>query len=662
MATDYLLPIEKFLIDKVKEHFPDFDTREGTAFRDMVIKPMIVFLQPFRDQVNVLKRNMSLQNFEQMTEEEMDALVANIFVTRKGGVKSEGTVRVYMLAAQQTSFSTDVQFQTATGLIFNPEETISFTAEEIALNIDGLYYYADVPSVAQEEGVEYNIDAHSIVFISGGPPGIVKVDNLSAFALGIDNEDNATLKYRSENAIVTRDLVTKRSISATLLAEYNTLREVAVIGFGDDEMQRDILTAIMDLLVVVEQRYFGSVTGDGTVFSDVDPGDPIDFVDIGIKPGHEIVILSGADAGKHTIKSVTSATTLELYDTLTLRSNIEYGIDGLAIVDDYHIGGKVDIYADTTSLEEKTFFIDVAQEINNLAEGSPVGVTLPVVGIASMIAVDPITHDPLSPSATYTLWPEHTRITSDKGTGEITAGTTFQDNDTADPVDFITLGVQPGYKLVIVDGLEAGTYTIESVDTATQLTLTLVETLTVRPNVNYRIEVSDYRLETSDADTRLSVNEEVRIRLLQTDVAGDRYFIGETLKVNYYADTSISEYQQYVTNELNRVVTADLLVRRCLPAFVDIDITYRGDLSEENFVAVVEEFIDKMKIGATFEASDLVATLYFFDVDYIENDFLIRCDKYGLDGTLTHEESEVSVSIDRTSKFVARNITATKLV
>ena len=652
--ADFQLPIEKFLVQKIQEHFPDFDLREGTAFRDMLIKPMLIFMQPYRDQVNVLKRNQALQNFETMIDEEMNALASNIFVTRRGGVNSEGVVRVYITAAAQVSFSTTVQFQTTTGLVFNPKTAISFTAEELALNVDGLYFFADVPCVAANEGEEYNIAAHAIVFISGGPSGVAKVDNLAAFAKGINIEDNATLQDRAKTSIAIRDLVIKKSISAVMLENFNTLREVAVIGFGDPEMERDVISTILELLITVDERDTGDVT-TGITFEDNDIIDPIDFVALGIQPGHRLVILSGADAGNHTIKAVLGPKELQLYDTLTVRTGVNYGLDGMVITDRFHIGGKVDVYVDTTKLEEDTFYLDPASELNPLVVPT---VTLPVIGIKNLSEVDPATHEQILPVEDHTLWPEHTRIIGDFLTGAVTGtGNTFDDNT----VDFITTGVKPGFSVYIIDGLDAGSHVIDNVANAHRLILH--DSLTVRNDVNYRVEANDYRLETTNPDTRLSINDEVRIRLLQNDPLNpNRYFIGSTLGATYYTDTTIAEYQAYVQNDLNRVVTTDILIRRCLPIFIDLHIDYRGTAVEADVINIIREFIDSLKIGSPLQASDIIATLYFFNIDYVANDFLIQAYKYNLDGSVTPDSSTIEIVSNRTSKYIPRNITVTKMV
>jgi hypothetical protein len=653
--ANFQLPIEKFLVQKVQEYFPSFDLREGTAFRDMMIKPMIIFMQPYRDQTNVIKRNLSLQNFEIMRDEEMNALVSNLFVNRRGGVKAEGTIRVYMTAASQVSFSTETQFQTSTGLIFSPKETISFTAEELALNIDGLYFYSDVPCIAEKEGNEYNIDAHAIVFISGGPTGVSKVDNLGSFAKGVNIEDNATLQERAKTSIAVRDLVTKRSISSVMLENFNTLKEVAVIGFGDSEMARDVVTAVMDLLVTVDERTTGEITGTGSTFEDNNVDNPINFIELGIQPGHRIVILNGLNAGKHTIKAILNETTLELFDYLTVRVGVVYGVDGFIVRDDYHIGGKVDVYVDTTKLEEDTFYLDPAAEVNSLPSTL---VNLPVVGIKSLLGVNPATHEPLLPEADYTLWPEHTRMTEDLDTGSITgSGITLEDNN----FNFTTANIRPAFSLVILEGLNAGSHMIQSV--VNDHKITIYDVLTSRTNVKYRIEANDYRLETTDPNTRLSASEKVQIRLLQNNPLNpDRYFIGNTLGSVYYTDTSISEYQAFVGNDQNRVVTTDIMIRRCLPTFIDLHIDYKGTITEVDIINVIREFIDGKKIGSTLSASDLISMLYFFNVEYVSNDFIMYAYKYNVDGTVTVEESTLEISSARTSKYIPRTITVTKLV
>lgn len=667
MATDFRPPVEKFLVQKVQEYFPDFDLREGTAFRDMVIKPMTVFLQPYRDQVNVLRRNQSLANFELMNAEELDALVANVFVARRAGTKATGSVRVYLSAAQQVSFSTEVQFQTAAGLIFYPTAQVGFTAEQLALNTDGLYFYCDVPCTAEQAGEDYNVAAHAIVFISGGPSGVVKVDNPAAFALGVDEEDNAHLAKRAENAITVRDLVIKRSISAELLENFTSVREVAVAGFGDAEMNRDTANTVLDLTVVIDKRLTGEISGDGTVFTDRDDLNPIDFLAAGVRPGHYLRIFNDEDAGLHAIEAVTEDT-ITLYDALTVRSDIDYGFDGYAAVDQYHTGGKVDVYVDTTRLEEGTFYLDPADTTNPLAAGSPTGVTLPVVGIKTLIEVDPATHDPLTPIEDHTLWPADTVFVAERTTGEIVLdGGVYYLEDTN--VDFSAVevqgvaGVRSGFTLEITDGEDLGSYEIYAVAGTDNQRLRLTEVLTPRENVHYRVTVSDYTLVSSDEDTRLSSSESLSINLLNTTGGSGsaRYFVGSTLAATFYGDSTVADIQAHIDNEYNRVVTASVLARRCLPTFVDLEITYRGDIAEADLEAAVAEYINGLAIGAIFEASDLVATLYFFEVEYIQNDFLIRATTAELDGTNTYQESSISVTIPRTSKYIARSIVAHKL-
>jgi hypothetical protein len=570
----YSLPIEEFLVTKIQEHFPNFDVRQGTAFRDMVIKPLSVFMQPYRDQANVIKRNLSLENYEAMTGEEMDSLTSNVFVGRRVGTNSEGTVRLYLTEPVAITVTTDTQFQTSDGLIFNPKETMTFTAEEVILNVEGLFYFADVPAVAEESGTQYNIAAHSIVFISGGPTEVVKVDNLTSFSQGVDIEDNATLHQRAKESIAVRDLVIKKAISAVLLENFNTLREIAVAGYGDPEMQRDIITTVMDLRILLEEATTGEIA-NGDEFTDTTKN----WFALGVQVGHKLVVLDSPDAGEYSIIQIVDSNTFEIDTSITNRTGIQYGIDGLAITNDFHIGGKVDTYIDSTGLEEKIVVLAPANEVNPVRTVDPgnyeggIVFSLPVVGIKRIVEIDPSTREELA--------------TLDEGT--------------------------------------------------------------------------DYVFETEDPNTRYSPNELSDITLLETNPLAPKYYIGSTLQVEYYADEQVQAIQTFMDNELNRVVTADMLCRRCVPTFVDLEIRYEGDAEEDDIENVVREFIDGVSIGADLEVSDIISTVYFFNVNFVETPMTIDAYTHNVDGTINHQQSEDRVSIPRTSKYVPRDITATKV-
>jgi len=672
MAT-YQLPIEKFLVTKIQEHFPNFDIRQGTAFRDMLIKPMIILMQPYRDQVNIIKRNLSLQNFEMMSEEEMDALVANVFVERRGGTKSEGTVRVYFAQAVQVTFSTTVQFQTTDGLIFYPKNSISFVAEEVALNTEGLYYFVNIPSIAESEGLQYNIDPHAILFVAGGPDGVVKVDNPSSFALGVDRETNAQLKDRTEKAISVRDLVIKKSISAVLLENFDSLREISVAGFGDPEMNRDVMTTVLDLVSLVDERVTGRADGTTTFIDTAYPPD-IDFYAIGLQPGNRLVILSGPNTGLYPIKAVTGAQSIEVTTNITTEDNVDYGLDGLVTTDQYHIGGKVDVYVDSTKLAEAQVVITPCTITNKLLETNPgnyannIAFVLPVVGMKAIYEADPATLQPLEPIYNSTLWEYFVPVPDGREgyTQSASAGfTSFFDSSSPD-MDFIVTGILPGFYLVITEGPYAGRYMIQDVPPRgspyPNNELIVYGTIPILTNLKYHIEATDYVFESHDPKTRLSVREQVQVRLLQTDPVKPRYYVGSTLDVLYFMDRSVHEVQDFIGEDPNRVVTADMLCRRCIPTFIDFDVVYTGDVDETTLVNVLSTYIDDLTIGSQLQISDMISVAYFFNVNFVNPNIEVHGETRNLDGTTTRQTSNVAITVPRTSKLIPRNIAAAKLI
>ena len=237
-----LIDVEQFMIDTIKTEFPSIDYREGTGFRDLFIKPNALILQSLADEIDTIRQNQSINNAPNMSEDEFDALMANIFVTRRTGQKSTGTVRLLFSETQAVTIASGTLFTSADGLEFITRQSFSFTAEQMALNVLGSFYYVVVNVQSTGFGSDYNIAAGDIVSISGGPTGVVSVENPSAFTGGQRRETNQELALRARFAITVRDLNTEPAIKHILLEQFESLLDVQSIGFGDPEMIRDVLT------------------------------------------------------------------------------------------------------------------------------------------------------------------------------------------------------------------------------------------------------------------------------------------------------------------------------------------------------------------------------------------------------------------------------------
>lgn len=233
--------VKDYLKAKIKEIDPLMDTRDNNGIGDLLIKPVTAILQPVVDEIIRIGDNQSLLNAANMNETELDELVANIFVTRKAGSKARGEVRVFFVDPVAITIPAASEFLTIDGVRFFSLADVTITANQMSLNKDGDFYYVDVLLEAEEVGSAGNIAAGAVVDFPGGPSTLARVENLSPFTGGTDRETNEELVERAKEAITVRDLVSKPAIKTVLLQEFDFIRDMRVIGYGDPEMERDFL-------------------------------------------------------------------------------------------------------------------------------------------------------------------------------------------------------------------------------------------------------------------------------------------------------------------------------------------------------------------------------------------------------------------------------------
>lgn len=238
------LPVVDFIRSRIAEADPDFETRPGTAYHEMFIKPQMLMLQPLNntmDQVLVsqsIRRILAQPDPDSYSESDVDDLVANLYVTRDVGAFSECVVRVYYDSAREKQFPAFSAEFTSSGVSFFNKEDILITASAMALQTEGTLYYMDVPVRSQTEGG----DTLPVGAISGfvNDTEAVRVSNITPATGGLPRETNTQLLQRAQNSIGVRDLETVKGINAILREKFPFVQKIAAIGFGDVEMQRDV--------------------------------------------------------------------------------------------------------------------------------------------------------------------------------------------------------------------------------------------------------------------------------------------------------------------------------------------------------------------------------------------------------------------------------------
>jgi hypothetical protein len=247
--------IAEFLKTRLRQEYPSVSAEDGDAIVDLLINPLSLLLEALKREVSLVKLGQSVNNAATMREEDADALAANFFVTRRSGNFAYGVVRVYYSNPVQVYIPTTVRFSTSSGLNFRPSSAQTFSAATLLLQRSGNYYYVDVQVVAETQGQSYNIPAGSLTSVTS-LTGYTKFTNLFAFSGGTARETNVELLSRVRTSLTERSLNTRRGIVTRIQTQFPTIRSVEVVGYGDPEMQRDVITGTSD----------GHVVAAGTCF------------------------------------------------------------------------------------------------------------------------------------------------------------------------------------------------------------------------------------------------------------------------------------------------------------------------------------------------------------------------------------------------------------
>lgn len=238
------MSVEDQIVARLQEKDPNIDVRPGTAIYEFFVKPLVSILAPLQSEIDDVKTFLSITNAEDMPAGELDQLAGNFFVTRKEGIRSAVTVRIFVNAASDILLDTGAVATATNGQTFTNTEPFTFSESEIVLNQDGELFFFDVVMVSLEKTEEANIEADEIVSINTLVPGFDSITNPFPSVGGQREETNEELVERIKTSIALRNLVTERGIGTILPESFEDIFEVRSIGFGDPEMHRDIRVGV----------------------------------------------------------------------------------------------------------------------------------------------------------------------------------------------------------------------------------------------------------------------------------------------------------------------------------------------------------------------------------------------------------------------------------
>lgn len=480
LGTDpFETDIETFLLDRLKQEFPEIYPGDPSAVRDLLVKPLILFLEPFKREINVIKLNQSLASPELLSDDDVDALAANRFEDRPSGVFAGGTARVYYPNPTNVQVAPSVRFYTTDGMNFFPSGQTSITAEEMTFNRYNALYYMDVPVTAELEGDRYNIDIGKISGVDG-LANVSSATNIRKFQYGLPKQSNTDFVNQVRNSLTEQSLVTRPGAAARVRKEFSSdVRAVQVIGAGDPEMERDFLIAATPghLWVTGVVHLYGNVA---LVQARAVEGD-----DSVAPAAGDTLCVYFPPAGYPAIAQASRFVRLKVAELIS--GPLAMSTGGFQQAYLVRWSGNLPAYADPSTAFEGGFAKKSAVDISSLAGQAQTDLTT-LSGDAHMFGHTDIYVRP-------------SRVTSEKAvlqgvsdTDPLVARVTLQTvsglASVVDPTpfDFLVAGAKAGDLLVIESGPEAGVYHILEVTGGSPSYLYIDTILQVsQTNLRYRI-------------------------------------------------------------------------------------------------------------------------------------------------------------------------------
>ena len=233
--------IREFLKDRIKQEFPTIGAEEGDVLVDLLVTPLEVLLEPLKREIQIVRQGQSANSVDTMRLEDARDLAANFFTEWSGGARASASVRIYYSSPTYVNVLATIPFTTPSGLKFYPTTPQVVRPETMLLQRSGTEYYIDVPVIAENAGDEYNVDKGTITSASG-LSGWTRITNLAKAEGGLSSETSAELLTRTRSSLTERSLNVRRGIVARLANDFPSIVDVEAVGYGDPEMERDVLT------------------------------------------------------------------------------------------------------------------------------------------------------------------------------------------------------------------------------------------------------------------------------------------------------------------------------------------------------------------------------------------------------------------------------------
>lgn len=395
-----------FIRQTLRDKFPELAMSDIDELSDIVAKPMELLLAPIVRESNRIAQSQSMQDPSLLTREEAQSLGGNYFAPIDEGQRARGTVKVYFSSPRSVDVNPTNYCYTSDGLVFPPTSIQSIRNDEMLLNVEGSEYYFQISVEAEAAGDHYNIDPREIKGIAD-LPGAVRATNEFRFTSGIASESAVEYVDRLRQGQSEKSMVGIRGIIKNIFDAFPEVFRLAVVGYNDPEMQRDVIRGGGYGPIISGGTMLDAAADDqyDTLTSVIRVRDAVDFTVLMGPPGpladNFALTMYGAFAvGTNPIQDVKvvrviDSTTLQLEGRVVVGSayGVPWGIrkqsitlssipggilfpdgpNGTVTVEDdaVHIGGCTDVYIRGVAFDQSSLILDnVSDDEPGMSGGS----------------------------------------------------------------------------------------------------------------------------------------------------------------------------------------------------------------------------------------------------------------------------------------------------
>jgi hypothetical protein len=613
----------------LKAAFPTMDLREGTALRDLSIRPNATLLSLINKALVFYFQNNSLSDVDNSTPQVfVDKLMSNWFLTRKTGIKAVINARLYFAKEKNINLYSDTFFSPDGTLKYFPTASLTFAGSQLVFESASNQYYLDVDLMAENSGVDYNITTGSLLYFSNFDPYFLHAEINYLRETAEDVETNTEFVSRATSAISTRNNINVPSINANLTDYFSALNEVMPIGFGDPEMVRDqILVVVPGVTDPVWIHHGGMV--------DVYSRTPVASSVVQLTTtGSGQINVTGAvyKIERSLISGGDNDDTLPLYVTKSVSSITRSGTTATVTCTGhgYTNGQSITIQGAVPSGYNGTFVITYIG-VNSFSYQVVNTLTTPATGTITAGVPTPFT---VTNSNTVTVTPA-----SITRSGAVVT------------VTYANHGLLQGERVTIAGCNQTdynGNQVIASVVDRNTFTYTIATTPVTPATGTITLTYVNRYYDVGFSDRQS----------LTVDFGGS--YPAQTASFTVYYHQNIDGIQGYLTDASRRVLCGDLLARGFNLTMLDLTITgYNGPTPDAelcNTVAI--NYLATIRPGEPFLMSDLLALLYEKGITSIKTPVGITYTKYWNDllGVTTGSITDVLDPNDSRNVFMVNSI------